>query len=41
MSDTNNENVETVKDNVHEGFRDCSRHFRHFRQENEGVGLEQ
>lgn len=41
MSDTNNENVETVKDNVHEGFRDCSRHFRHFRQENEGVGLKQ
>ncbi|SEF56436.1 hypothetical protein [Nitrosomonas ureae] len=41
MSDTNNENVGTVKDNIHEGFIDCSRHFRHFRQENEGVGVKQ
>ncbi len=38
MSDTNNENVGTVKANSHNGFDDC---FRHFRQENDGVGLEQ
>ncbi len=41
MSDTNNENVGTVKVNRHAGIGDCSRHFRHFRQENDGVGLEQ
>ena len=40
MSDTNNENVGTVKANIHAGIADCSRHFRHFRQENDGVGLE-
>jgi hypothetical protein len=41
MSDTNNENVGTMKANIHKGFSDCSRHFRHFRQENEGVGIKQ
>ena len=41
MSDENNANVGTVKANNHKDIGDCSRHFRHFRQENYGVGLKQ
>ena len=41
MSDENNANVGKVESNNHKDLGDCSRHFRHFRQENDGVGLEQ